>query len=162
MYIGQIIYAILSNDGGVSPLVYDGNTENTFRIFPIRVPISADQLPLIVFEGDDANPDITLQQNTGLVKQRVRIDCLSADYDDANTLGRLVYNAMNVPKGVYGNVQVAGIFYKNESENEETLPGMGESVQTYIKSLEYLICYYFPTPEQQSSPYSFGFSGGFQ
>lgn len=140
----QALFAFLSNDGAINPLVWD-TTAASARIYPQKAPQNAPG-PRLQYHQSGRELPRALSGCVSPVTARVRLDCYADAYADAKTLAEAVRNAF-ANFGVSGwmdAVYVQHAVLADGGDDDQSLPVHGDETGSPSVSLEAVIRFEIP------------------
>lgn len=87
------IFNRLSTDGTVGPLVTNGGSPATYRIYPVNMPQDV-TYPAIRYQHITNRPIDNIIGESTLTNDQVQFDCYAETFDAAHTLANAVNTAM--------------------------------------------------------------------
>ena len=87
------IFARLSTDATLGPLVTNGDSPETFKIYPMFMPQGV-SYPALRYQNISSEPQNTFNGESDQQNDRVQIDIYSDSYDETQTVADAVVAAM--------------------------------------------------------------------
>lgn len=113
------LYVFLSQASGVGSVVSDGNSPETFRIFPVFAQ-EAPALPCLIYRTISAMREMTLDGPRGLVRERVQIDVIAETYTACKVLSEAVRLVLDGYSGTMGDMDVHYVHLENSQDFFDT------------------------------------------
>lgn len=133
MSIESGIYTALTTDTDVAALITNGDSPETFRVYPLRLK-EGYSLPAISYQRISTDRLHDLDGPTGRASPRFQIDCWAASYSTVRDLATKVRAVLDGHKGTLGGeANVGGIHQQGERD------GFEEDIETYRVTMDFFI-----------------------
>lgn len=123
----EALFAILSNDAGVTAIVGD-------RIYPLQTPEEG-QYPALSYWRVDGPREHALDGPAGLARPRMQVDAWANDFRTAKAAIEAVIEALDGYRGTVAGVSIVGILALNDHDIFEP------STRTYHVAADFEVMY---------------------
>lgn len=93
MPVNNNLFARLTTDATLGPLVSNNDSPETFRVYAMVMPQGV-TYPAVRYQNISSEPQNTLNGEPDLRNDRIQIDSYSDDYDEAHTVADAIEGAM--------------------------------------------------------------------
>lgn len=93
MTVHAALYTRLSTDATLGPLVSNGDSPETFRVYPMLIPQNP-TYPLVRYQTVDGPPIDNVGGESTLKKARIQFDAIADDFDEAHTIADAIDDAL--------------------------------------------------------------------
>ena len=133
--IGTAIFAQLASLNASLSLGLT-NPDGSLRIYPGYQHMADKAYPAICYDYENYTPDVAFDGAAGTAVFDLKIMCIGDTYNDADTLGQHIAQALDATKGTWGTVTVQGCFLE-EITTDRFLDTDMESILYWITELTF-------------------------